>query len=74
MIDKKEMALSGFKNITMCSVEGPVWEKHAIEALQKDEQGWTSLLALIEKIEGEETIIGVSAHIMAIGNVGLNKA
>ena len=70
---KKEMASSGFKNITMCSIEGPVWEKQVVEALQKDEKGWATLLTLLETIESEETIIGASAHIMAIGNVGLDK-
>jgi len=70
---KREMVISGFENISLCSVEGPVWEKQVIEGLQKDEKGWQALLTLLEKIESEETIIGASAHIMAIGSVGLNK-
>lgn len=70
---RKEMAASGFRNISLCSIEGPVWEKQVIEALQKDEKGWQTLLNLLEKIESEETIIGASAHIMAIGSVGSPK-
>ncbi|HEX4839093.1 MAG TPA: methyltransferase domain-containing protein [Rhabdochlamydiaceae bacterium] len=70
---RKEMAASGFRNISLCSIEGPVWEKQVIEALQKDEKGWQALLNLLEKIESEETIIGASAHIMAIGSVGSPK-
>lgn len=67
---RNEMTSSGFKNVSLCSIEGPVWEKQVIEVLQKDEKGWQTLLNLLEKIESEETIIGASAHIMAIGNAG----
>ena len=70
---RREIAISGFKNISLCSIEGPVWEKQVIETLQKDEKGWQTLLTLLEKIETEETIIGASAHIMAIGIVGSHK-
>jgi ubiquinone/menaquinone biosynthesis C-methylase UbiE len=69
----KEIEKSGFQNITIRAVEGPVWEKQVIEALQKDEKGWEKLLDLLEKIETEETIIGASAHIMAIANTRKQK-
>lgn len=67
---RNEMTSSGFKNVSLCSIEGPVWEKQVIEVLQKDEKGWQTLLNLLEKIESEETILGASAHTMAIGNAG----
>jgi hypothetical protein len=70
---KKEVEKSGFENVTIRAIEGPVGEKQVIEALQQDENGWRKLLALLEKIETKETIIGASAHIMAIANVGNPK-
>ncbi len=66
---KKEIENSGFENVTIRAVEGPVWEKQVIDALQKDSEGWEKLLALLEKIETEETILGASAHIMAVAHV-----
>lgn len=63
-----ELEESGFQDVTVRAIEGPVWEKQVIEALQKDEKVFEKLLDLLEKIETEETIIGASAHIMAIAN------
>ncbi len=70
---KEEIRKSGFKNTILCAIEGPVWEKRVIEALQQDEKGWENLLGLLEKIETEESIIGASAHIMAIAKMSKPK-
>lgn len=70
---KKEILKSGFQDITLRSIEGPVWEKQILKSLQRDAEGWEKLLDLLEKIETEEAIIGASAHIMAIAHVGNSK-
>jgi len=63
---KEELETSGFNHVSIRAIEGPVWEKRVIEELQ-GQKDWEKLLAILEKIETEESIIGASAHIMAIG-------
>ncbi len=67
---KEEIQQSGFKNVSILAVEGPVWHKGIMANLYKDQNNWQDLLTIIEKIETEESIIGASAHIMAIAHVG----
>lgn len=67
---KEEIQQSGFKNVSILAVEGPVWHKGIMANLYKDQNSWEDLLKIIEKIESEESITGASAHIMAIGKVG----
>ncbi len=64
---KEEIIKSGFKDLSIISIEGPVWQRDVVENLSKDSQNWLRLLHLLEKIEADEHIIGASAHIMAIG-------
>lgn len=61
---KIELERSGFVEVSLHAVEGPVWQKTALEILQQDAKGWQEMLLLLEKIECEDTIIGASAHIM----------
>ena len=70
---KDEVLKSGFCEATLCAIEGPVWEKNIIEAVQDNEKSWEQLLTLLDQIETEETILGASAHIMAIARVGNPK-
>lgn len=64
---KEELETSGFKNVSVRAIEGPVWEKRTVEALQHESE-WEKLLQILEKIETEEEIVGASAHLMAIGS------
>lgn len=66
---KEEVEKSGFENVVLQAIEGPVWEKGVIDALLQDQESWEKLLDLLEIIAAEETIIGASAHIMAISRV-----
>lgn len=68
---KAELEKSGFENVTLKSIEGPVWEKGVLNNLQQDHAGWERLLDLLEIIESEESILGASAHMMAIGRRGV---
>lgn len=63
---KEELALAGFKNVSLLGIEGPVWNPSIMEPLQKDEQAWEKLLYLLDLVETEESIIGASAHMMAV--------
>ncbi len=67
---KEEIQQSGFQNVSILAIEGPVWHKGIMANLYKDQNNWQELLTIIEKIEAEESILGASAHIMAIGSVG----
>lgn len=62
---KKEIKESGFKDVTLMGVEGPVWHGPSLETLKDDPKVWQQLLDFIEQIESEPTIIGASAHIIA---------
>jgi ubiquinone/menaquinone biosynthesis C-methylase UbiE len=64
---KEEVERAGFKNVSVRAIEGPVWEKNTLLPLENNDEIWKKFLSLIESIETEESIIGSSAHIMAIG-------
>lgn len=70
---KKEIEKNRFENVIIRAIEGPVWDKRSIEALAQDEKEWEKVLMLLEKIETEETILGASAHIMAVARKGVEK-
>ena len=63
---RNEIEESGFKNVSLYSVHGPVWHEEAIEKLKSNREAWESFLSFLEMIEKEESIIGASAHILAI--------
>lgn len=63
---KKEIQTCRFKRVSLYGVEGPVWDKPMLYALQKDEKNWKRLLKILEQIECEESLLGASGHIMAI--------
>lgn len=64
---KAELEQCGFKDLSVISIEGPVWHEQVVEDLHKDARNWQCLLSLLEKIEADEHIIGASAHIMGLG-------
>jgi hypothetical protein len=59
-----------YENVLIKALEGAVWEERVIESLSQDEQEWENVLNFLDKIEDEATILGASAHIMAIANKG----
>jgi SAM-dependent methyltransferase len=56
-----ELILAGFPTPTLCAIEGPVW---TIPALPADQQ--EQLMAIARSLESEPTLLGASAHIMAV--------
>lgn len=63
---KEEIENHRFEDVTVRAIEGPVWDKQSIEALAQDENEWQKVLMFLEQIETEESILGASAHIMAV--------
>lgn len=55
---KSELIEAGFPNPTLAAIEGPIWMPPADAQLQ--------LTSMMRAIEREPTLIGASAHIMAI--------
>ncbi len=70
---KEEIQNCNFQNVSILAIEGPVWHKTIMANLYQDKQNWQELLDIIEKIEMEESLIGASAHIMAIAKVDNSK-
>jgi ubiquinone/menaquinone biosynthesis C-methylase UbiE len=62
---KTEIEKAGFQNISLMSVEG--FGKWIDPEFWENELQRQTLLSFIEKTEKEESIIGLSSHIMAIG-------
>lgn len=70
---KEELQKNGFEKVTIRAIEGPVWDKHSIDALSENEEEWKKVLMFLEQIETEETILGASAHIMGIATKEVEK-
>lgn len=70
---KEEIQKNEFENVVIRAIEGPVWDKRTIETLVQDEEEWKKVFMFLEQIETEETILGASAHIMAVARKGVKK-
>lgn len=64
---EKEVQAAGFVQTSLCAIEGPVWASSLIEPLTQDLENWSKLIALLDLVEEEESIIGASSHFMVIG-------
>lgn len=64
---RKELETANFRNISLFSIEGPLWLTSNLEKILKDDEQEKTLLRFLREIEEDETIIGASEHIMAIG-------
>ena len=62
-----EVMEAGFQNQTTLTVEGPAWLFRSVESYWADPDQRAVILDLIRKIEAEPSILGMSAHILAIG-------
>jgi ubiquinone/menaquinone biosynthesis C-methylase UbiE len=62
-----EVRNSGFSLEALLAVEGPFWMLQDIEDQWADEAKRQRLLDILKRIEGERSLLGASAHIMAVG-------
>jgi SAM-dependent methyltransferase len=63
----REFLAAGFQVVELVAIEGPGWLARDFEKLWNDPAQRERLLAAVRKVEREPSIIGASAHIMAIG-------
>lgn len=68
-----EVALSGFKVERLVGVEGPAWLFSTLPELQENTDVWSTVLSYISKIEEEPSLLGASAHVLAIGRKEPNQ-
>jgi ubiquinone/menaquinone biosynthesis C-methylase UbiE len=63
----REFLAAGFKVLEVLPIEGPGWLARDFDRLWKDPIQRERLLAAVRKTEREPSVLGASAHIMAIG-------
>ena len=63
-----EVADAGLILRSLLAVEGPGTVLADGEALEADADAWAALLALIERVEAEPSLLGLSSHIMAVAH------
>ncbi len=63
----RELLAAGFQVIEIVAIEGPGWLARDFDRLWNDGIQRQRLLAAVRKVEREPSILGASAHIMAIG-------
>ena len=62
-----EIVEAGFQHQATLAVEGPAWLFESFEGYWKDPELRPMVLDLIRKVEAEPSLVGMSAHIIAIG-------
>jgi ubiquinone/menaquinone biosynthesis C-methylase UbiE len=62
-----EVAGAGFGDIQMLAIEGPAWSTALFRKVWNDAVQRQRLLEFLSLIEGEPSILGASAHVMAVG-------
>ena len=63
----REVQAAGFRILEVLPVEGPGWLARDFDRLWADPIQRDRLLAAVRRMEREPSVLGVSAHIMAIG-------
>ena len=62
-----EVVEAGFQHQATLAVQGPTWLFESVENYWSDPDQHAAVLDFIRKVEAEPSILGVSAHILAIG-------
>jgi len=62
----EEMYAAGFGAVQVLAVEGLVWSGGQFEAVWADPKARASMLEGLEKIEREPSVLGASAHLLAV--------
>jgi ubiquinone/menaquinone biosynthesis C-methylase UbiE len=63
----RELLAAGFQVLEIVAIEGPAWLARDFDRLWNDPVQRERLLNVVRKVEREPSILGVTAHIMAIG-------
>jgi SAM-dependent methyltransferase len=62
-----EISEAGFDLVEVVGLEGPTWLLPNIEERWANERRRTTLLALLRRLEKEPYLLGMSAHLVAVG-------
>lgn len=65
---RSEVADAGLILRGLLAIEGPGTVVADAEPLEADREAWSALLALIEHLESEPALLGLSSHIMAVAH------
>lgn len=63
----RELLAAGFQVVEIVAIEGPGWLAKDFDRLWNDPAQRERLLSVVRKVEKEPSILGATAHIMAIG-------
>jgi SAM-dependent methyltransferase len=63
----REFLAAGFQVVAVVAIEGPGWLARDFDRLWQDPGERERLMESVRKVEREPSVLGVSAHIMAIG-------
>lgn len=66
---RKELRDTGFLNVEVLAVEGIGWVAADLADRLDDASKRSELLRLLERLEGEEPILGASPHLLGVGRV-----
>lgn len=64
---RDELAEAGLRDISVLAVEGIGWASSDVGVRIEDPDRLSVLLGLLERLEGEPSILGASPHLLAIG-------
>jgi hypothetical protein len=62
-----ELGEAGFAVETVVGLEGPLWLIPGLADRLADPRARDELMGLVRAVETEESFLGVSAHLMAVG-------
>jgi ubiquinone/menaquinone biosynthesis C-methylase UbiE len=63
-----ELSEAGFQDVKLFAIEGPAWALKDFETSWRDEILRKKVLAFVETVECEKTLLGVSPHILGVGS------
>lgn len=63
----REFLAARFRVLEVLAIEGPCWLARDFDRLWNDPQQRERLLAAVRKVEREPSVLGATAHVMAIG-------
>ncbi len=66
----KEIRAAGFRNVDIRGVIGPVWLVRNLDKVWKNTQKRESLMRIVRLLEKEESVMGLSTHLLSIAEKG----
>ena len=67
LIESIQLFTAGFSNVRLIGIEGVLWASRDLKSLKGDSAAWHASLDFMRSIENDNSIIGLSPHIMGIG-------